>query len=119
MMDERAVVRKENVISLHVVWWGCSCLFPVPRLLVLQYNRGQGTIVDSGTTDTYLPRAASDAFSRAFRTATGKFYSSNSMTMSQAEFEKLPDIVFVFDDGIEMPMHWSSYIECSERGVSE
>jgi len=74
--------------------------------------------VDSGTTDTYLPRTAADAFSRTFRSVTGKSYSSSAMSMSRAEFEALPEITFVFGNGVELPMKWSAYIECSEGGVS-
>lgn len=32
-----------------------------------QFNTGQGTIVDSGTTDTYLPRSIQAAFTSAFK----------------------------------------------------
>ena len=38
--------------------------------------------------------------------------------MSRAEFQALPDITFVLDNGVELPMHWDAYIECSEGGVS-
>ncbi|CAN0373612.1 unnamed protein product, partial [Hapterophycus canaliculatus] len=35
------------------------------------FAAGTGTIVDSGTTDTYLPKAISKAFSAAWEKATG------------------------------------------------
>lgn len=82
--------------------------------MLLQYNRGQGTIVDSGTTDTYMPRSMAGAFSRVFKEATGHDYSTRVMSMTEDEFSALPDIVFVFDNGHEEAMPWSSYIECSD-----
>ena len=35
------------------------------------YATGKGTIVDSGTTDTYLPRRAADQFKRAWSNVMG------------------------------------------------
>lgn len=36
------------------------------------YQKGKGTIVDSGTTDTYLPRSVATGFSKAWQASTGK-----------------------------------------------
>lgn len=74
--------------------------------------------MDSGTTDTYMPRSASGAFSRAFREVSGHDYSTRTMNMSPKEFSELPDIVFVFEGGHEERMPWSSYIECTDESVS-
>lgn len=35
------------------------------------YQRGKGIIVDSGTTDTYLPKTVAKGFSKAWEAATG------------------------------------------------
>lgn len=35
------------------------------------YQRGKGIIVDSGTTDTYLPRSVATGFSNAWEKSTG------------------------------------------------
>ena len=35
------------------------------------YERGKGIIVDSGTTDTYLPKSAAKGFSKAWEATTG------------------------------------------------
>lgn len=35
------------------------------------FQRGKGIIVDSGTTDTYLPRSVAKGFSAAWEGATG------------------------------------------------
>lgn len=35
------------------------------------FQRGKGTIVDSGTTDTYLPKSVASGFSKAWEQATG------------------------------------------------
>lgn len=35
------------------------------------FQRGKGIIVDSGTTDTYLPKSVAKGFSQAWKAATG------------------------------------------------
>lgn len=35
------------------------------------FQRGKGIIVDSGTTDTYLPKSVAKGFSKAWQAATG------------------------------------------------
>lgn len=36
------------------------------------FQNGQGTIVDSGTTDTFLPKAVATGFSEAWQASTGE-----------------------------------------------
>ncbi|EWM27330.1 Peptidase aspartic [Nannochloropsis gaditana] len=82
------------------------------------FNAGQGTIVDSGTTDTYLPRSVASAFQRVFQDVAGIAYSSRSMRLSPSEMEALPPLVFVLDNGVEVPMPRENYLECLENGAS-
>lgn len=58
----------------------------------------KGVIVDSGTTDTYLPLAIKNAFMDAFRKATdGQLvYSGENVKLSASQLVLLPDIVFSF-----------------------
>jgi Eukaryotic aspartyl protease len=48
------------------------------------YNAGKGTIVDSGTTDTFLPRQCADKFKEAFHAVTGTHYSTE-LTLTKAQ----------------------------------
>ncbi len=77
-----------------------------------QFNSGQGTIVDSGTTDTYLPRGVASAFQSAFKAVAGVDYSTRSMRLTEEQFKALPDLHFVLDNGVTIPMPWENYIEC-------
>lgn len=59
------------------------------------YNSGKGAIVDSGTTDTYLPLKSKAAFEKQFKAISGMSYvASKLMTLSNEEFESLPTIVY-------------------------
>lgn len=58
-------------------------------------NVGRGIIVDSGTTDTYLPSALADGFKTAFKAASkGIVYSTGNFPLTAAQMAQLPDIAF-------------------------
>jgi hypothetical protein len=59
------------------------------------FGSGKGTIVDSGTTDTYLPRSVEGAFKAAFKKAAGFDYrNGQSYHFTDEELNKLPSIYF-------------------------
>ena len=80
------------------------------------FNNGKGVIVDSGTTDTYLPSAISSKFSNLFKKITGVSY-GNEMKLTKSQKEKIPDIIFILknkeDDHkiIELIMPASHYMD--------
>ena len=51
-------------------------------------------IVDSGTTDTYLPRSFKPYFDKVFRDLSGVDYGSSVYTLTQDDLEALPTILF-------------------------
>mmetsp|Transcript_10152 Transcript_10152/g.21804 ORF Transcript_10152/g.21804 Transcript_10152/m.21804 type:complete len:773 (+) Transcript_10152:341-2659(+) len=55
-------------------------------------NRG-GTIVDSGTTDTYFNRVIAQEFQRVFQKITGKEYNHNAVKLTDEELKALPTIL--------------------------
>lgn len=63
------------------------------------YRRGH-FIVDSGTTDSYLPRALKQSFEHAFEQATGLQYRTSTASckgFSDAELDRLPNITYVLE----------------------
>lgn len=78
-------------------------------------NSGKGVIVDSGTTDTYLPRGIASAFKQAWKAQTGRTYANSKMTLSPEQFRALPTVSFLFDgqDGqqVEVHMRPDAYME--------
>jgi hypothetical protein len=60
-----------------------------------KYNGGKGAIVDSGTTDTYLPSAVRGAFQSVFNSlSSGVKYSNNKILLSDRKLNSLPTIVY-------------------------
>jgi hypothetical protein len=59
------------------------------------FSSGKGTIVDSGTTDTYLPRSVEAQFKNAYKKAAGFDYrNGQTYHFSDAELAKLPSVFF-------------------------
>ncbi|KAG5192382.1 aspartic peptidase domain-containing protein [Tribonema minus] len=76
-----------------------------------QYNRGKGVIVDSGTTDTYLPSACADGFRAQWQALTGMAYDNKPMKLSKAQFAALPTFTFVFAGGVRVDVKPEAYMD--------
>ena len=84
-----------------------------------------GTIVDSGTTDTYLPSSLKSSFASSFKSITGITYlSGKSISLTDSQLESLPDVVFELDKAgggstvVNMP--WYNYVaEVDDNGKYE
>mmetsp|Transcript_18651 Transcript_18651/g.31075 ORF Transcript_18651/g.31075 Transcript_18651/m.31075 type:complete len:762 (+) Transcript_18651:174-2459(+) len=76
-------LRKADEVDLH------ELKVPMAKL-----NSGKGVIVDSGTTDTYLPSAISSAFQSLYKRLCGTSYTKAAFVISAEEVKKLPTVVF-------------------------
>jgi Eukaryotic aspartyl protease len=80
-------------------------------------NFRKGVIVDSGTTDTYLPISVRDLFEKLFRKLTdGITYTNSNIALSRSQLEKLPTIIYTLEgeEGsppVEIESEPSSYME--------
>jgi hypothetical protein len=79
------------------------------------YNTGKGVIVDSGTTDTYLPRKLAADFKRKWKKLAGRDYGNVKMTLTEREVARFPTLHFVFrdtsDKEVVVHMEPKSYLE--------
>jgi len=75
------------------------------------FARGKGTILDSGTTDTFLPESIAAPFKLAWKASTGKKYSTSNVEYTFEEFSKLPRITFTMIDGLEWTLENYDYME--------
>lgn len=62
-----------------------------------QYNTGKGCIIDSGTTDTYLPSSISKSFTSMFRELSGMNYDNKPQVLTVDKLANLPSIVFTLE----------------------
>jgi len=77
------------------------------------FATGKGTIIDSGTTDTYLPRRAAERFKHVWTEIMGPLpkYANTKLAYSPETVAKFPTITFAFENGVEVRVKPSAYIE--------
>ena len=79
------------------------------------YQSGKGSIVDSGTTDTYLPQSVASKFQSLFQELSGVVFTQANTPLTQAQLDKMPNLVFVLEDvegkSFEVSMPWNNYVD--------
>ena len=89
---------------------------------VSSFATGKGTIVDSGTTDTYLPTDVQEPFKKAFKTASGQeVVGGQSYNFSPSQINALPSIFIELsggqsNGGATIEMKPSDYLEQTGQG---
>lgn len=93
-------------------------LTKVPGVTDIMTNQGKHCIVDSGTTDTYFPVAIQKQFIETFSKITGINYSADTVTLTDAQVAKIPNIIFTFESYHEtdnstfsVMMPWTNYLD--------
>ena len=83
--------------------------------LMKAVNSGKGCILDSGTTDTYLPSSLSKAFEAAVHNWTGGLTDFSRRLRVKiytfAQFQALPEITFVLANNATISIHPNNYME--------
>ncbi len=81
------------------------------------FSSGKGTILDSGTTDTYFPADLMAKFTAAFSKASGGVtFSSGNVKLTTAQLAALPTIILTLEGlvngtTVDIAMPYSSYID--------
>lgn len=78
--------------------------------MFMQYMN-EKTIIDSGTTDTFLPVKIAKPFTKAWEGISGRRYTNNLQLFTYEQFEKLPTVTFELDGGLSWEMEPSKYME--------
>lgn len=95
-------------VTVNSVYVGSHKL---PGVFMQYMNDFKGTIVDSGTTDTFLPRKIAKPFINAWEGISGKRYTNNLQLFTYEEFRKLPAIIFELDGGLRWEVEPLNYME--------
>jgi len=73
----------------------------------------KGTIVDSGTTDTFITHKVAKPFMFAWEKITGKRYNNRIQTYTYEQFNELPVITFELHGGVQWEITPEAYMEAS------
>jgi hypothetical protein len=102
-------------VTVNEFWLGAMCLAcsgsPESDALVEAFAIGKGTILDSGTTDTYLPAQLATVFKEAWFNQTGRRLEERVARYSEDEFRKLPEIRIVFANNVTLTVSPLNYME--------
>jgi hypothetical protein len=101
-----------HVTSLYVGTTCISCQEPGHRYNPLDsFREGRGTILDSGTTDTYLPLDLAERFEQVWENNTGKQFSESTHAYTYSEFRNLPFINIHLVNNVTITMEPEHYME--------
>ncbi len=78
------------------------------------FNDGKGTIIDSGTSDTYLPAAINAEFQNVWTKLTNSEHNNNLATYTYADFQRLPNITLVLEGDHKWTIQPVQYMEAAD-----
>ncbi|KAL7463979.1 hypothetical protein ACHAXS_004329 [Conticribra weissflogii] len=90
----------------------------LPSQILKYLNDHKGTIIDSGTTDSFLSHKISSAFHLAWEKTTGKKYHNRVQHLTYEQFARLPAIEFEFEGGVSWSVRPEAYMELQESSLS-
>lgn len=119
------LIKKKDYTTYSVlveqVWIGNYCLTCKHEQYLKAFNSGKGTILDSGTTDTYLPIIVGNAFEMIWakhhhRSQRSSLSSSSELKTVQYyytidQFRDLPNITFVFRNNVTLIVRPRNYMD--------
>ena len=83
----------------------------LPKSILQFVNDHKGTIVDSGTTDTFISHKVAQPFIFAWEKTTKRKYNNRLQTYTYEEFDELPIITFELEGGIQWEITPEAYME--------
>ena len=83
------------------------------------FNNGKGSIIDSGTSDTYLPKAIEMEFKKTWRKITSAKYTNGLKRFLYNEFLLLPNITFTLQNNYKWTIEPIQYMEPSDSSSWE
>lgn len=76
-----------------------------------EYTRKHNAIIDSGSTDTFLPLSIAIPFKKTWKEVTGLDFTNEPAIFDPEEFLKLPTIVVVLEGGYHWKLYPQNYFE--------
>jgi hypothetical protein len=96
-----------------------------PDELYNSRSRRRGTIIDSGTTDTYLPNAITPVLSSAWHNLTGRSWPDDTKHQrrgishhdyfDEIEFQNVPDLVLILEENVRWVIPAKQYMKGAHR----
>ena len=91
----------------------------LPKRMLQFVNDNKGTIIDSGTTDTFISHHVAKPFISAWEKITGRKYNNRLQKYTSVQFHQLPIITFELEGGIQWDIKPESYMEAQNNANNE
>lgn len=75
------------------------------------FSTGKGTVIDSGTTDTFLPISVAAPFRATWEKVTGMTYTNEEQILTPEQLSNLPQITFNLSNNVKWSVAPRSYME--------
>ena len=102
-------------VLVESVWLGTQLLADIHHNatanIIHSFRKDKGTILDSGTTDTFLPAALSNVFSQAWQEQMGQPFRRRMNDYTWLQFQQLPDIQLVLVANVTWTLRPRYYME--------
>ena len=102
-------------VLVESVWMGNRLLADIGSSatsdIIQAFRHGKATLLDSGTTDTFLPAALEPIFSQAWQQVTGIPYSHQRQDYTWLQFQTLPDISLILEGNVTWTLRPQYYME--------
>jgi len=103
------------VVQIHSLFVGTKQVnenFLMRGIQMPSFNtKEKGTIIDSGTTDIYLPKTIAPIFTTIWQYYSGISYSNSRVEFTFKQFSKIPNISLVLKGGYHWVIHPKYYME--------
>ena len=106
-------------VRVEQVWLGRDTLVADDRRApdaMASFRHGKRTILDSGTTDTYLPADLEPYMEQAWKNVTGLEWQQRKRDYTHEEYLRLPEIHLVLQGNVTLTLQPQYYMEGSRSG---
>lgn len=83
----------------------------LPTQVLQHFNDIRGTIIDTGTTDTFINKRVAQPFKKAWERIAGRSYSNKMTQYTYEQFVKIPSITLELTGGVKWEMKPRHYME--------
>ena len=83
----------------------------LPTQVLQHFNDFKGTIIDTGTTDTFINKRVAQPFKNAWEKQAGRTYSNKMTQYTYEQFKKIPSITLELKGGVKWEMKPRHYME--------
>jgi len=105
------VIQITSVLVGDVALGTSNILRDTKKSLLNSFNTDRGTIIDSGTTDIYLPLAIAPTFIRVWESHTKLPFTNEPIELTYQQYKSIPNITLVLNGGYHWILQPKYYLE--------